>query len=95
MRFDWDDEKNERNIRNHKIDFEDAQNIFHSPMIIRLDNRKDYGEDRWIGTGFLGNLIVVAVYSAPDNDTTRLISARKANQHERKRFEKEISNRLG
>lgn len=95
MRFEWDDAKNERNIRSHKIDFEDAQIVFHGSMIIRLDDRKDYGEDRWIGTGFLDNLVVVVVFSQPENDIIRLISARKANHHERKRFEEEISNRLG
>lgn len=95
MRFEWDEAKNEHNIRSHKIDFEDAQIIFHGPMIIRLDDREDYGEDRWTGTGFLDNLVIVVVFSQLDNDIVRLISARKVNQHERKRFEEKISNRLG
>jgi hypothetical protein len=95
MKFEWDDAKNEANIRNHKIAFEDGSDVFDGPMIIRLDDREDYGEQRWVGTGILRNLIVVVVFSEPDSETIRLISVRKANQDERKKFEKEISNRLG
>ncbi len=64
-------------------------------MRTALDLREDYGEDRWMGIGFLGNLIVVVIYTYGDEDTIRIISLRKALKHERKKFEEAIRNRLG
>ena len=36
MRFEWDEEKNTVNIRNHKIDFADVPSIFNGPMLVEL-----------------------------------------------------------
>lgn len=95
MRFEWDKSKNKRNIQNHKIDFEDVHAVFDGPMIIQLDNRQDYGEDRWIGAGFLHDIIIIIVFTEPDDDVIRFVSARRANRHEQKRFAAELKNRLG
>jgi len=87
MRFEWDEHKNLLNIRNHKIDFRDVPQVFRSPMLIDLDDREDYEEDRWIGIGMLRDITIVVVFTERDQDCLRLISARKANQNERKRYE--------
>jgi len=87
MRFEWDERKNLLNIRNHKIDFRDVSIVFQGPMLIDLDDREDYGEDRWTGIGMLRDIPVVIVFTERDQDGLRLISARKANQNERKRYE--------
>jgi uncharacterized DUF497 family protein len=42
MRFEWDDAKNEINIKKHGIDFTDAQEIFKHPMLTLIDEREDY-----------------------------------------------------
>jgi hypothetical protein len=55
VRFEWDEEKNKENIRKHGLDFTDAWQIFHALMLTALDTRQDYGEDRFIGIGFLRN----------------------------------------
>jgi uncharacterized DUF497 family protein len=55
MRFEWDGRKNQANIQKHGFDFADAWEIFESPMLVALDERADYGEDRWIGIGLLGS----------------------------------------
>ncbi|MBU0510977.1 MAG: BrnT family toxin [Chloroflexi bacterium] len=73
----------------------DVHQVFNGPMIINSDDREYYGENRWIGTGFLGNTIVVVVFTEKYKDTIRIISARKANKHERKEFEQELAYRLG
>ncbi len=65
MRFEWDEEKNAVNIHNHKIDFADVPPIFNSPMLVELDEREDYGEDRWIGIGILRNIVAVVVFTEP------------------------------
>lgn len=63
MNFEWDEEKNSENISKHGLDFSDAAAIFASPMLIVLDDRADYGEDRWIGIGFLNERVVVVVFT--------------------------------
>ena len=94
MNFEWDEDKNQENIRKHGLDFADAWEIFEAPMLTVLDTRADYGEDRWTGIGFLGNRIVVVVFTERE-DTTRIISLRKALKHERKKFEDALRDRLG
>ena len=94
MKFEWDAEKNKENIRKHELDFADAWEIFDAPMLANLDAGEDYGEDRWIGIGFLKNFVVVVVYTKRD-DVIRLISLRKALKHERTRFEEALRNELG
>ncbi|WP_332982984.1 BrnT family toxin [Microcoleus sp. A003_D6] len=50
-------------------------------------DRFDYGEDRWLGIGFLGSGIAVVVWTERQNNVIRIISAPRANRHEQKRFE--------
>ncbi len=92
MRFEWDETKNQQNIRKHHIDFADVQAVFTGPMIIALDNRQEYGEDRWIGMGFLLDLVIVVVWVEQTEDVIRIISARKANRQERERYEQFLAN---
>lgn len=95
MNFEWDERKNEINIDKHGFDFADAYRIFDLPMIVELDERYDYGEDRLIGTGMLDGRVVVIAYTEPDEQTIRIISLRKALSHERKCYERFLKNRLG
>jgi hypothetical protein len=83
MQFEWDEAKNLANIRNHRIDFEDVLEMFDRPMLIEPDERFDYGEDRWIGIGFLKNGVAVVVWTERQDSVIRIISARKANRYER------------
>ena len=62
--------------------------MFDSPMLIELDDRFDYGEDRWFGIGFLGNGVAVVIWTERQGDVIRIISARRANRYERQRFKK-------
>ena len=58
MRYEWDDQKNRINQSKHSIDFKDAYRIFLSPVLTALDDRFDYGEDRWVGLGLLEGRVV-------------------------------------
>jgi uncharacterized protein len=91
MQFEWDEAKNIENIRKHEIDFADISAMFKEDMLIELDNRLDYGEDRWVGIGFLGLGIAVVVWTERQEDIIRIISARRANRHEQKRLEQYLS----
>lgn len=94
MNFEWDELKNERNTTKHGFDFNDACRVFAFPMVVDLDARSNYGENRWVGTGMLDGRIVVVVYIEPDEETVRIISLRKALTHEKRRYEQYIKNRL-
>jgi uncharacterized protein len=95
MRFKWNKHKNRANIQKHGLDFADAWKIFTRPMLVALDDRDDYDEDRWIGIGILQSRVVVVVYTERSKDTIRIISLRKAQSHEQKRYEKVLRDQLG
>ncbi len=62
MEFEWDEAKNQTNIRKHGIGFETAKRIFEGTVATSPDRRRDYGEERRISIGWVepGALIVVA-----------------------------------
>jgi uncharacterized protein len=95
MRFEWDEQKRQKNIRKHGFDFRDAWQIFNLPVLAALDEREDYGEDRWIGIGMLKGRVVVVVFTEPDEDTIRIISIMKAVTEERIRYEQLLRDELG
>jgi uncharacterized DUF497 family protein len=92
MRFEWDEQKNQNNIRKHGFDFADAWKIFAGPMLVDVDDREEYGETRWIGIGMIEMRVVVVVYVEINAETTRVISLRKALDYERKAYEASIQN---
>ncbi len=73
MKFEWDQQKNQANIAKHNLDFADAPRVFNLPLRISLDQRQDYGEDRWIGIGILDGRVVIVVFTEPDEQTIRII----------------------
>jgi len=81
MQFEWDEAKNLENIPKHQIDFADVPAMFDGEMLIELDDRFDYGEDRWFGIGFLGSGIAV-VWTERQKNLIQIISGRRANRHE-------------
>ena len=90
MRLEWDEAKNQENIRKHALDFSDAWKIFAGPLFPELDLRTNYGEDRWTVIGLLGNRVVIVTFTFSTNNVIRIISLRKALRHEREKFEEEI-----
>ena len=95
MRFEWDEAKNEANLLKHDLDFADAELVFAGPVLQLQDTRRNYGEDRFVGIGFLESLVVVVVFTRREPDIVRLISMRKATQDEKHRFQNALQNQLG
>ena len=93
MNFEWDETKNRINQEKHGVSFEEAKEVFDDPLqISKLDHRFNYFEERWItlGTTKKEKLLVVAnlFFTDEGEEIIRIISARKANNHERKTYEK-------
>lgn len=83
MLFEWDKKKNDSNLRQHGVSFDEAKQIFAGPVLTRVDDRQDYGELREISIGRLSPGTALVVVHTERRELTRLISARKANNHER------------
>ena len=95
MKFEWDKQKNKANIEKHGLDFADAHKVFESPMLVRIDDREDYDEDRWIAIGLMDMRVVVMVFTEPKENTIRIISFRKATTDECRRYEQAYKNEFG
>jgi hypothetical protein len=78
------------NHRKHGINFPDVPAMFQHPMVTFLDQRRNYGEDRWVGIGMMKTMLAVIVFTEPRPDTIRIISARKATKHEEEIYRDEI-----
>jgi uncharacterized DUF497 family protein len=86
MDFEWDADKDTENQAKHGISFEEAQCIFNGPILTKIDAREAYGEVREISMGMLSPDAVLVVVHTERGESTRLISARKANRRERQIF---------
>jgi hypothetical protein len=86
LSFEWDEEKNAANIKNHGIDFLDAALIFESPTLEAIDDRADYGEVRYIAFGLSGETVLQVVYTWRGKNIIRIISARKANRDDTEKY---------
>ena len=84
MRFIWDEKKNQANLKKHGVDFNDAVRAWYDPD--RLDffdeEHSSGNEIRWIFLGALAGIVLFVVETEPDEETVRIISARRALKHE-------------
>jgi len=87
MRYEWDDAKNEANRRKHGIAFRDAIPALIDPARVEwIDNRFDYGEERVCALGLATGNVLFVVHVLRDEETCRIISARRALKHEQERY---------
>ena len=86
MNISYDPGKNEKNIAERGISFERAAEFEWSNALIVEDTRKDYGESRFQALGFIGKRLHVLVFT-PRAGQVHVISLRKANKREVKRYE--------
>jgi uncharacterized protein len=93
-RFEWDENKNRRNIRKHGFDFADAEEMFRGFLLFWPDVREDYGESRWAGIGAIRGRTAVVVFTERGPETIRIISLRKATRRESKRYKEAVEDQL-
>ena len=85
MVFEWDDEKNQINWRKHNVDFNDAAQVFGDENRIEwFDAAHSDTEERYITLGMVDEILFV-VYTERE-DRTRLISERRADKSERRKY---------
>ena len=89
MRFVFDRDKDAINLAKHKVSLALAEVLFSGPRGSVADDRFDYGERRDVAYGLIAGRLFVCVYADGDEDR-RVISLRKANRREAKRYEQDL-----
>jgi hypothetical protein len=85
MEIEWDNNKAASNLIKHKIDFEDAKDIFLDPNRLEREDKRDYDETRIQVIGIVNQVVLFVVYTKR-NGKNRIISARRANKNERRQY---------
>jgi hypothetical protein len=90
MRFEWDRKKANRNRKEHGVSFEEAVTVFYDPLAATVDDPDhSFEEERLITIGFSARGRLMVVSHTERQGVVRIISARRATAHERKRHEAE------
>ena len=88
MRFEWNQEKAKRNLRKHKVSFDEAVTVFYDSLSATFDDPDhSIGERRLITIGFSSQSRLLVVSHTERRKAVRIISARPATARERKRHE--------
>ena len=91
MRYEWDHLKEKTNLRKHGVSFEDAKSALECGLVVVFKEDNDSGEERYVYLGMCKKLnVLVVVVAYPDEEITRIISARKANKKEIRVYEERI-----
>jgi len=85
MELTWDEAKRQKSLSEHGLDFALCDQVFAGATYTFPDDRKDYGEERFICFGSLNGRLVAVVYTIRDG-SRRIISMRKANEREQAKF---------
>lgn len=93
IRFEWNDANAARHFKKHGVSFEVAARVFADPFALMVQDRIENGEQRWQTIGRVdGHLLLLVAHTVSEDDDTEvigIISARKADPKERKRYEQE------
>lgn len=87
MDFEWDHDKAALNLRKHGVSFDDILEADWSQALVGRDSRADYGEIRFMAYVPIHKRLYVVIYT-PRKSKRRIISLRKANPREARRYEK-------
>ena len=88
IKFEWDPRKARRNLRKHGIDFTEASTVFADTLSITIPD-PDHSEDeeRWVTIGLSTRERLLVVIHTDEGETSRLISARRVDPYERRKYE--------
>jgi len=91
MKITWDSQKATSNQKNHDgVTFEEAQHALFDPFALTREDSDSENEQRFVTLGMGGkNRILIVVYTYRD-ETIRIISAWKANEPQRRRYENQF-----
>jgi uncharacterized DUF497 family protein len=85
----WDEAKRAKTFAERGLDFADAENVFAGKHFDRADDRREYGEPRFITIGYLNDRFVVVTWTLRDGGR-RIISMRYGHGQEEERFREHL-----
>jgi len=85
VKITFDPAKRDLALRHRGVDFASAAHVFDARHVTAPDDRRDYGEERFITVGLLAGRVVVMVWT-PRGETRRVISIRYAHAKEVRRW---------
>jgi uncharacterized DUF497 family protein len=94
LELEWDEDKRQATFRERGVDIAYAALIFLDEVFTHLDDRRDYGEERYISVGFVGDQCFVVVHTEREN-VIRVITAWKGGRNDRKKYEESLARRIG
>ena len=83
--FEWDEEKRQKNLKKHGIDFVKAKEIWRGTVLEIPSPQTQHGEPRFLAIGEISGFCITVIYTWR-KDKKRLISARKARKHEKEDY---------
>ena len=86
MKIEFDPEKSAKNVEARGLPFDLVADFDFDSALVARDVREDYGEDRFIALGFIGERLHLIAYTLR-GESLRVISFRKANAREVERYE--------
>ena len=91
--FEWDINKAQTNFAKHGVRFEDAVLVFDDPLAFSSQDRVVNGKCRWKTIGVAaGCVLLIVAHTVRDEESgteiIRIISARRAEPKERRRYER-------
>lgn len=89
MELSWDENKRQKVLQERGLDMANVPEVFGGAHFTDLDDRVDYGEVRFVTTGFLNRRLCVVVWT-PRAAARHIISLRKANDREKASFERRM-----
>jgi uncharacterized protein len=90
LEFEWHYAKAEANLQAHGVSFDLAKTVFRDPFAVEfLDDREDYGEERFVIVGMAEGGVVLFVAYTERETRIRIISARRATQHEQNEYSRQ------
>lgn len=87
MKISYDPAKNAANIAAGRPSFDEVAGFDFQTAVFAIDDRRDYGKTRYRGFGLLGQRLHALVF-VETAEGIRIVSFRKANDREMKRYEK-------
>lgn len=85
MNFEWGDAKDRANRKKHRLDFQTAAKVFLDPYVMEFEDRDATGEVRFNAIGLVDGRVLFVTYTMR-GDAVRIISARGAEPHEKRKY---------
>jgi uncharacterized DUF497 family protein len=91
VKIEYDPDKREKVLTERGLDLAEAAELLVGECFTEVDDRFDYGEQRWISYGLLRGDVVACVWVDQEDDRVRIVTMRKANRNEQERYFRHVA----